>query len=37
VEMVRDGKLPARGFLRQEDIPLAQLLTTRTGSFYGAE
>jgi len=37
VEMVRDGKLPARGFLRQEDIPLAHLLTTRTGSFYGAE
>jgi hypothetical protein len=35
--MVRDGKLPARGFLRQEDIPLAHLLSTRTGSFYGAE
>jgi hypothetical protein len=25
VEMVRDSKLPARGFLRQENIPLAQL------------
>jgi hypothetical protein len=35
--MVRDGKLAARGFLRQEDIPLAQFLSTRTGSFYGAE
>ena len=34
VEMVRDETLPSRGFLRQEDIPLEQFLTTRTGSLY---
>jgi len=33
IEMVRDGKLPASGFLKQEDIPLDGLLATRTGSF----
>ena len=34
IEMVREGTLPASGFLRQEDIPLDALLATRTGSFY---
>jgi saccharopine dehydrogenase-like NADP-dependent oxidoreductase len=34
IEMVRDGELPAKGFLKQEDIPLDALLSTRTGSFY---
>jgi saccharopine dehydrogenase-like NADP-dependent oxidoreductase len=34
IELVRDGKLPASGFLKQEDIPLDALLSTRTGSFY---
>ena len=34
IEMVRDGALPSSGFLKQEDIPLAALLSTRTGGFY---
>ncbi len=34
IEMVRDGKLPDRGFLKQEDIPLEAFLATRTGSLY---
>lgn len=34
IELVREGKLPAKGFLKQEDIPLADLLSTRTGAFY---
>ena len=34
IEMVRDGKLPDSGFLKQEDIPLEAFLETRTGSFF---
>ena len=34
IEMVRDGVLPGKGFLRQEDIPLDAFLKTRTGAFY---
>lgn len=34
IEMVRDGKLPASGFLKQEDISLTEFLATPTGSFY---
>ncbi len=34
IEMVREGNLPSKGFLKQEDIPLDALLSTRTGSFY---
>ncbi len=34
IEMVRDGKLPARGFLRQEDISLQDFFATRTGAHY---
>ena len=34
IELVREGKLPSKGFLKQEDIPLDALLSTRTGSFY---
>lgn len=36
IEMVRDGILLARGFLRQEDIPLAAFLKTHTGALYAA-
>ena len=36
IEMVRDGTLPDKGFLRQEDISLEAFLMTRTGSFYAA-
>ena len=34
IEMVRDGKLPNSGFLKQEDIPLDEFFSTKTGSFY---
>ncbi len=34
IEMVRDGALPAQGFLKQEDIPLTPYLQTRTGNYY---
>ncbi len=34
IEMVRDGKLPSQGFLKQEDIPLADFLATPTGALY---
>jgi hypothetical protein len=32
--MVRGGALPAQGFLKQEEIPLAPYLATRTGNYY---
>jgi len=35
IEMVRAGKLPAQGFLKQEEIPLAPFLATTTGRFFG--
>jgi saccharopine dehydrogenase (NAD+, L-lysine-forming) len=34
IEMVRDGALPGRGFLKQEEIPLEPFLKTRTGALY---
>ncbi|MDP3516356.1 MAG: saccharopine dehydrogenase C-terminal domain-containing protein [Pseudohongiella sp.] len=34
IEMVRDGALPDKGFLKQESIPLAPYLATRTGQFF---
>lgn len=34
IEMVRDGTLPASGFLKQEDIPLEAFLATSTGRLY---
>ncbi|MEO1308143.1 MAG: saccharopine dehydrogenase C-terminal domain-containing protein [Pseudomonadota bacterium] len=34
IEMVRDGKLPGKGFLKQEDIPLDDFLAMPTGSLY---
>lgn len=34
IEMVRDGKLPQQGFLKQEEIPLDGFLATRTGAHY---
>ncbi len=36
IEMVRDGKLPNRGFLKQEEIPLAAFLKEPTGSLFEA-
>jgi saccharopine dehydrogenase-like NADP-dependent oxidoreductase len=34
IEMVRDGVLPQRGFLKQEEVPLAKFLTTTTGRLF---
>ena len=34
IEMVRSGVLPQRGFLKQENIPLGEFLSTRTGALY---
>ncbi|MBW4709244.1 saccharopine dehydrogenase NADP-binding domain-containing protein [Roseobacter sp. YSTF-M11] len=34
IEMVRNGTLPGAGFLKQEEVPLAAFLATRTGSAY---
>jgi saccharopine dehydrogenase-like NADP-dependent oxidoreductase len=34
IEMVRDGRLPQSGFLRQEMVPLDAYLATRTGNYY---
>lgn len=34
IEMVREGVLPQRGFLKQEEIPLEAFLATRTGALY---
>ena len=34
IEMVRAGTLPAQGFLKQEEIPLAPYLATRTGDYF---
>ncbi|TCL72175.1 saccharopine dehydrogenase C-terminal domain-containing protein [Rhizobium sp. BK251] len=36
IEMVRDGLLPASGFLHQEHIPLDMFLKTPTGSLFKA-
>ena len=37
IEMVRDGTLPTKGFLKQEEIPLAPFLETRSGALYERE
>ncbi|HEU4950574.1 MAG TPA: saccharopine dehydrogenase C-terminal domain-containing protein [Holophagaceae bacterium] len=34
VEMVRDGKLPQKGFLKQEEIPFEAFLQTKNGAYY---
>ncbi|HMB77003.1 MAG TPA: saccharopine dehydrogenase C-terminal domain-containing protein [Kiloniellaceae bacterium] len=34
IEMVRDGSLPAKGFLKQEEVPLARFLQTATGRLF---
>ncbi|MGB3147734.1 MAG: L-lysine dehydrogenase, partial [Paracoccaceae bacterium] len=34
IEMVRAGNLPAKGFLKQEEIPLAPYLATKTGDYF---
>ena len=36
IEMVRDGALPQRGFLKQEEIPLDRFMATPTGRLFAA-
>jgi saccharopine dehydrogenase-like NADP-dependent oxidoreductase len=37
LDMLADGKLPQTGFIRQEDIPLADFLANRFGAYYAPE
>jgi saccharopine dehydrogenase-like NADP-dependent oxidoreductase len=37
IEMVRDGKLPQRGVLKQEMIPMDLFLSTRTGNNFAID
>lgn len=37
LDMLADGKLPERGFIRQEDIALSDFLANRFGRFYAPE
>jgi saccharopine dehydrogenase-like NADP-dependent oxidoreductase len=37
IELVRQGRLPAKGFLKQEEIPLAPFLETKTGRLFTAD
>ena len=37
MELVQQGALPERGFLKQEDIPLEPFLATRTGRLFGED
>jgi saccharopine dehydrogenase-like NADP-dependent oxidoreductase len=36
IEMVRDGRIPSKGFLKQEEIPLAPFLETIAGHHFTA-
>jgi saccharopine dehydrogenase-like NADP-dependent oxidoreductase len=37
LDLLATGKLPSRGFIRQEDIPLADILGNRFGRFYAGD
>ncbi|HEX7884867.1 MAG TPA: saccharopine dehydrogenase family protein [Phenylobacterium sp.] len=37
LDMLADGSLPTRGFVRQEDIPLQAFLSNRFGRYYASE
>lgn len=37
VEMVDNGSLPSKGFIKQEDIPFEQFLETTNGAFFKTE
>ncbi len=34
IQMVRDGQLPSRGFIKQEEIPFSAFLATHTGRLF---
>ena len=37
LDLLAEGKLPQTGFIRQEDIPLADILANRFGRFYASD
>jgi saccharopine dehydrogenase-like NADP-dependent oxidoreductase len=37
LDMLADGALPSKGFIRQEDIPLHAFLSNRFGRYYAPE
>ncbi len=37
LDLLAEGKLPQSGFIRQEDIPLCDILANRFGRFYSAD
>jgi len=37
LDLLAEGKLPTHGFIRQEDIPLADVLANRFGRFYAPD
>ena len=37
IEMVSNGTLPGKGFLKQEEIHLSEFLKTRNGRLYNSE
>ena len=37
LDLLADGRLPSKGFIRQEDIPLAAILGNRFGAFYAGD
>jgi saccharopine dehydrogenase-like NADP-dependent oxidoreductase len=37
LDMLAEGRLPQRGFVRQEDVPLAEFLANRFGSVYAMD
>jgi hypothetical protein len=34
VDLLRNGRLPTQGFIRQEDVVLEQFLNNRFGHYY---
>ena len=37
LDLLSEGRLPSAGFIRQEDIPLADVLSNRFGRYYASE
>ena len=37
LDLLATGQLPSKGFIRQEDIPLADILGNRFGRFYAGD
>jgi saccharopine dehydrogenase-like NADP-dependent oxidoreductase len=37
IELVREGTLPSKGFIKQEEIPFEQLMNTQSGKHFSSE